>query len=372
MDEHVLRRKVEAATGKLSNDIWRDLLKGGDRDVEGRDELDKLIVRARKAMLLAVPVRLHRSRLREALVASELAPEPPLLAIEELRRDVLTAHWRREAERHREVRRFRWEVLDGSPLTPEQAHGWLGSAAVTTFSLDAFRAAGIDPVRHESELIASGYADGVYRADIRIAGRRALWKYEERVDLLQADPQYANGRREMRFTAGRTEERVVYRVGSVFAGLVWAAHRIVLPGHPADCEETIWFILTGEFPNALAAKNSWTHNERATHRIAAINLTLAPWVSGGTVLAAFRKMQSELLQRHNRPISERRLTLFGFIGDHEDDDGNIGRWRELLPMWNASHPEWSYKDVRNLSRDYWATARQLLKPEYVWGDSEDE
>lgn len=372
MAEDALRRKVEKATGELPDTVWRFLEKEGYLHVEGEEDLDVIVSGARNALLLATPVRPKRARMRRGLKAPSLEHHPRLLDIEELRRDVLTEHFAKEAARHPEVRRFRREVLAGGTLTQEEAHRWLESEAVCTFSLPAFRDAGIDPLHHESSLVSHKVESGVYHAEIRVEGRRALWKYDEPIDALQSSPSFGDGRQDTWIKTDKEKIRVDYRVGSVFAALISAAWRTVLPGYPHGADMKVWFFLTDYFPPVLAAEGSWMYSERATHRLASINLELAPWVSVDTVSGAFRKMQSELLKRHNRPISRRRLTLFRFVTAKTNEDGEVPTWRSLLPIWNSNFPEWPYKDVRNLSRDYWATARQLLKPEYVWANSEED
>jgi hypothetical protein len=134
------------------------------------------------------------------------------------------------------------------------------------------------------------------------------------------------------------------------------------PWQPGEAE---WFILTGEIPRVPALGHSFGVHVASHGNRAVIHIDVEPWVSAERVTALYRDLQKAILRnRHNRPISERRLTLFRFVTEHADDEGEIAPWRALLPEWNRRHKRWTYRNVRNFSRDYWAVARLLLFPTY--------
>jgi hypothetical protein len=317
---------------------------------QGEDALEALLNRTQR--LLQMTARTRREKpARRALPSPSERELRNLAKNDVMRRDAISEYLAMDASTRIEVKRFRAEVLGGQLLTEEEALRLLESPAAQMFSAKALRAAGIDPVRHEAELLEEqGYPQKSYRALVRAGG-----------STLEFSPR-ASERREWRVRlVGRWLSLLIWD-GSVTHELRRVASVLRYTWREGQAE---WFILTGRTPLLSALGHSYDIHVASHGNRAVINLHVDAWVSAERVLALYRDLQKSILgNRHNRPISERRLTLFRFVTEQADEEGEIPPWRTLIVEWNRRYTKWRYENVRNFSRDYWAAARLLLFPAY--------
>jgi hypothetical protein len=317
---------------------------------EGDDALELLLRRAHR--LLQMTVKTRREKLARTALPSPSERELRNLARSDvMRRDAISEYSAMDASTRIEVKRFRGDVLGGELLNDREALRFLESPAAQAFSVSALRTAGIDPVRHEAELLKEqGDPQKSYHAAVRANGSTLEFSST------------GSERNEWQVRLGGRLLSLRVWDGSVIHDLRRVASILRYTWREGEAE---WFILTGRTPVLSALAHSYDIHVASHGNRAVINLRVDAWVSAERVLALYRELQKAILRnRHNRPISERRLTLFRFVTEHADDEGEIPPWRTLLPEWNQRHKKWTYKNVRNFSRDYWAAARLLLFPKY--------
>jgi len=312
-------------------------------------EREDLINRTRKLLPLAPSAR-------SASQSGARLPQPSeselrnLAKHDVLRRDAMSEYWAKDASTRTEVKRFRSDVLGGRLLTDEEARRFLESPAASMFSVRVLRDRGVDPVRHTSRVVVEDASGATYCATVGV-NRSATLEFS-------AD----GGQRDVWTTRmGGRPLRLVVWTGSALQDLRRVATTLNYPWQEGDES----FILTGATPRLSALGHSFNVHLASHGNRAVINLHVEPWVSAERVTALYRDLQKAILRhRHNRPVSERRVTLFRFVTEHTNEDGETESWRKLLPEWNRRHKKWAYKNVRNFSRDYWAAARLLLFPSY--------
>jgi hypothetical protein len=98
-----------------------------------------------------------------------------------------------------------------------------------------------------------------------------------------------------------------------------------------------------------------------------VTISVEPWVSAETMTRVYKLLKSALYPGKSRALSEKNVALFRFVTQHAAPGGEIPSFDELLEMWNAEQegrPEWQYKSVWTLSRDYRRTGHMIVFPRY--------
>lgn len=284
---------------------------------------------------------------------------------DEIRRDAVSEYWARDASTASEVKRFRREVLRDRLLTSDEAQDFLISPAALMFSSLVLAANKVDPARHKATVVKEEAKFlGPYHAVVHVEQPATDLKFE----VGSTEHNVWDGERprgtEQLFVRVEGRVRVEARawLSSVVAELKRAADSLERHNYPWLPGDAAWFILTGETPKVAALGHSIDWRLGSQGNRAVIKIHVEPWISANRVTALYRDLQRQILGRHNRPVSERRVALFHFVTTHMDDDGKLPPWRRLLEDWNKRQPRYKYDNVRNFSRDYWAAARLLLFP----------
>jgi hypothetical protein len=368
VDEDELRRQVRDALGEdLPDPLWKLLRQDGYLNVQSEAELSDLVDRATtlRQLFSSRPMQSQRRRAQPGSHERFLAPR--LTKNEALRERALAEYFAKEASGLPEVERFRSEVLGGELLSEEEAERFLDSPALRMFPLKMLLDEEVPIRQHTAEIVEQqgGRRSGRYRATVRVTPPGA--EIVLRASNLR-DPVYsAREGTGTRFSKVWAKEsypiQVHYWPGSVIAELMDAAGAVERHDYERWERHAAWFILTGVIPRRMALTTSVTMTMRSHSRRAHVTVRAEPWVSASSVLAMYRQSQKDLLGRHNRPLSERRLQLFRFV-TASSEPGERPHWRPLMQRWNRRFRRWQYSDARNFSRDYWMTARQLLFSRY--------
>jgi hypothetical protein len=114
-------------------------------------------------------------------------------------------------------------------------------------------------------------------------------------------------------------------------------------------DEAIAFIIRGEIPEPPILQVS---RRTARDGSRAVRITVAPWLSPESVIAAYRQ-ESALTHSGPRYRSARIFDLVSFvIARHGRDATGRAPWNVILPEWNAANPERSYTSARVMARDF--------------------
>jgi hypothetical protein len=100
---------------------------------------------------------------------------------------------------------------------------------------------------------------------------------------------------------------------------------------------------------------------------ARIFLTIDPWVSSDTVLAAYRDLRRQLIGAERKPPEARELEAFRFVVRRLDDSGKPEKgWTALGREWNEIHPDdgWNYGKPGDIRRAYEGVRSRLVNYEY--------
>jgi hypothetical protein len=137
--------------------------------------------------------------------------------------------------------------------------------------------------------------------------------------------------------------------------------------------EAAWAVVTGkvkEAPKCLVGEIESFSNRHLDY--ATINLKAEPWISAETVTRGYQYLQSLVLGRRPRAISEKNLTMTQFVMwelrdllvDESGRDGGPTKmsWRQLMGWWNEEHPEWAYDDERQFYRECRRIVRSVARP----------
>jgi hypothetical protein len=253
--------------------------------------------------------------------------EPEYRAKEKVRAEALGEYIALRATMDPQVRHFRKVVLEGEPLTVEQAYTFVYSPANQCFPIAWFQERQIPMREHLASSHPYKYYDNyhenwgeddqgrLYRFhDIYIEPpgetfRRIVYEplnEDEReslsIPLLSSDPA----------SSGREDWPV--EIGSVLDILRRVCDRLVkASGYAWSEEQATWFVLTGEATqsNALDGRADTVFGDIITR--GTITLTAEPWVPAESIERYYRKMQRSMLRHDNRPLSDKSLALFRFV-----------------------------------------------------------
>jgi hypothetical protein len=143
-----------------------------------------------------------------------------------------------------------------------------------------------------------------------------------------------------------------------------------------DQERALWFLLTNEAPPSEPIIADWPRGLRAGKYLSygRVILQVEPWVPAETVTAYYRFLQVLTLGRIPRALSLRNLKLTRFVLNHlrrmvtadvrgrGDGASRMPTWRVLMSHWNEAHPESTYDNERLFHRDFFRTARSVVRP----------
>ncbi len=141
-----------------------------------------------------------------------------------------------------------------------------------------------------------------------------------------------------------------------------------------DHERAHWFLLTDEAPFAEPIFADLRSPLRVGKYLSygRVILQVEPWVPAETVTAYYRFLQEWILGRIPRAMSLRNLKLTGFVLNHlrrtvasgvrGDGASRMPTWRALMSLWNEAHPESAYDNERLFHRDFFRTARSVVRP----------
>lgn len=90
-----------------------------------------------------------------------------------------------------------------------------------------------------------------------------------------------------------------------------------------------------------------------------ITVSAEPWIPAIVVRRLYAAMQEGVNEKNNRPLKAASLTMYRWVTDWRAAHQRTS-WRETLTAWNKGHGR-TYKDVRNLHRDYRRIARALTR-----------
>lgn len=137
--------------------------------------------------------------------------------------------------------------------------------------------------------------------------------------------------------------------------------------------EAAWVVVSGEVreaPKCLEGEVDSFSNNHLTHGF--ITLRVEPWIAASTVTRNYQYLQSLMLRRRPRALSERNLAMTRFVvrqlrdlithGLEAEEELKNMSWRSVMGGWNEAHPEWAYADERQFYRDCRRIARAVARP----------
>jgi hypothetical protein len=140
-----------------------------------------------------------------------------------------------------------------------------------------------------------------------------------------------------------------------------------------DRERALWFLLTDEAPSAEPIFSDIRPLRVGKHlSYGRLILQVEPWVPAQTVTAYYRLLQVSILGHIPRALSLRNLKLARFVLNHlrhmvtaevrGKGVSGMPSWRALMMRWNKAHPKMAYDNERLFHRDFFRTARSVVRP----------
>jgi hypothetical protein len=140
-----------------------------------------------------------------------------------------------------------------------------------------------------------------------------------------------------------------------------------------DREQALWFLLTDEAPSAEPIFADIRPLRVGKHlSYGRVILQVEPWVPAQTVTNYYRHLQILILGHIPRAFSLRNLELARFVLNHlrhlltpearGKGVSGMPSWRELMMRWNKAHPKMAYDNQRLFHRDFFRTARSVVRP----------
>jgi hypothetical protein len=141
-----------------------------------------------------------------------------------------------------------------------------------------------------------------------------------------------------------------------------------------DHERALWFLLTDETPFEAPIFADMRRPLQVGKHLSygRVILQVEPWVSAQTVTAYYRFLQVSILGHIPRALSLRNLKLARFVLNHlrhmvTAEVGGKGvsgmpSWRALMMRWNKAHPKMAYDNELLFHRDFFRTARSVVRP----------
>ena len=140
-----------------------------------------------------------------------------------------------------------------------------------------------------------------------------------------------------------------------------------------DREQSLWFLLTDEAPSAEPIFVDIRPLRVGKHlSYGRLILQVEPWVPAQTVTNYYRHLQILILGHIPRALSLRNLMLARFVLNHlrhlltpearGKGVSGMPSWRALMMRWNKAHPKMAYDNQRLFHRDFFRTARSVVRP----------
>ena len=141
-----------------------------------------------------------------------------------------------------------------------------------------------------------------------------------------------------------------------------------------DQERVLRFLLTDEAPSAEPIFADMSRPLRVGKHLSygRVILQVEPWVPAETVTAYYRYLQVLILGHIPRALSLRNLKLTRFVLHHlrpmvtaevrGKGVSGMPSWRALMMRWNKAHPKMAYDNERLFHRDFFRTARSVVRP----------
>jgi len=311
-----LSREID---GDVRDDIWNLLL--DDRWVmeilQGTDGMDIGEMGSRYRRL----AKLGKKRKKNTQAPRQIGPDERLY--------VLSSIMAKEASQNPDVTWFRKEILDDHLLDRDDVDKWIKRKAK---------------------------ADGPNTVYLRFPIPADRFQEKHTYGVPWADPELLN--QETNPPMGWSQESLAYQASStsravsrvlvawdgVLGQLRTISVRLAKSFDWAEDQATA-FILTGVTP---ALTKSRIHIDRVWGHglMSRIQMEIDPTLSPRAVMEVYRKARSELGQTHHRSMSTKHLHMAEFYGGEKSQT-----WPVLMEDWNKSRPDWSYREVRNFSRD---------------------
>jgi hypothetical protein len=251
-----------------------------------------------------------------------------------------------------DVASFRQEVLGGRVLSEEEAYRFVRSPILATAPRECLE----------------GFPDL-----LAVEGRIITWREDEiELELTRPVRRRWRGRSAwelLRYPQEGREEVVRVASQSVLGELRRLASRLA-ERYGWQEGQAVWFLLTDRTP--WVSPGSW----RLASRFApfavrpVVVMEVEPWLPPAAVMDAYRRIQRQLGLGRN--VGEKALALVSFLADHMavrlagEPRLEFPPWRKLMALWNESHPDQRYEDVRRFARDCRAALeRVVLKRQLV-------
>jgi len=348
--------------------IWDDLfLDGYVTDATDADGFSDLVVVAKRRLKIwedgvAQSQRtLSRKPLRESIRTERRSEVERALAFSEYLAFL--------ADTDPSIRRFRNRVLDRHLLNSAEAKALLNSPAARILPFAEFLALGIPLIGHQAQFGDSDYDWVTSEIMIQVIldssegqiteTRHILCDHPTRVIEDGDEPDYwpnadivwysdAPG-----FEAGRS-----VLPESVLDELRLVAKSVVLkfPGWSEGA--ATWFVLTGIFPVILPIQVNNTVIRATEYTQGLVTLIVEPWVSGQSVLKAYRRAQKDILGGQQRELSGRNIAVFRFVTAEYRMHRNPS-WQALMSAWNHAHQSWRYHDLRHFVQAYHRAEKKI-------------
>ncbi len=300
-------------------------------------------------------VSVYRAALRGAPRQEERQghPVPPRREAVTARARALSTVLAQLAAAEPEVCQFRACLLAGRVLTADEAEAFVASPALQWCSGTLLRRYGIPPVGHTATVLQHDRgASGCRHVRLHVAppgvvvARHAPPGTTERLTWPRRD----GGARWIDVQAGSVLDALRQLGEELAARFPW------------DPGQAGWFVLTG-LPPWVAPVRAWVRRRYAPmHAYVQINLAVEPWVPAAEVLAAYRALQQKWLPGDNRLLGAKTLALATFFLEQSGPELKRPPWRTLQARWNAQHPAWGFRDVRQFAHRCREAVAALLAP----------
>jgi hypothetical protein len=272
------------------------------------------------------------------------------------------------------IRRFRNGVLGRRLLNSAEAKKLLNSPAARILPFSKFLDLGIPLIGHESQF---GESDVDWlRSEFMIQvildssegqfteTRHILYGNLTRVVGDGDDPDYWPNADLVKYcdTSGVEAGRLVLPE-SVLDDLRTVAKSVVGKLQGWSEGAATWFVLTGISPIVFPLQVNNTVIRATDYTQGLVTLMVEPWVSGQSVLKAYRRAQKDIIGGQQRELSGRNIAVFRFVIAEKRMKKNLS-WQSLMESWNHMHQQWRYDDLRHFAQGYHRAEKKITSGTY--------
>jgi transposase-like protein len=231
-----------------------------------------------------------------------------------------------EARQTQIVVDFRWRILHGRVLRPDEVERFLGALAR----------------RQEVKPWVKVYAS------------------PEEIDAgivpLSKATQATYGYDTLEYTVPGTNQigRVLVSSKGILGWLYWLSDQL--------SQRYLWrrsdataFVLTDVAP-PIGESDYDVDSSRAVPALTRVIMRLDPAMSPREVAGMYRQIRLSYFGSRHRSMSQKHIELAKFWSSVQDDTP----WREVMQQWNKLHPRWAYKREQNFERDCVQARKRLL------------